>query len=61
MSAYQLRTEIHGDLIAQDCQYVAPNIRDEVFRRVLDTADAQIRAKLIEMGWTPPARKGAEG
>jgi hypothetical protein len=57
-SGYELRTEIHGDLIVQDLEYISPSVRESVFRKMMDTADAHVRAKLVEMGWTPPKDRG---
>lgn len=33
---------------------ISDNLSGEVRQRVLDTQDAMVRQKLIELGWTPP-------
>lgn len=49
---YKIATDILGDgLIMQ----TTIDLQGEFQQRVMDTKDAQVRAKLIELGWTPPA------
>lgn len=48
---YQIGTDIIGDgLIRQ----TTIDLAGEFQQRILDTKEAQVRAKLIELGWTPP-------
>lgn len=44
-----ITTSYGSDVIEQTL-----DIRGEIYRRVVNTQDAQIREALIKMGWTPP-------
>ena len=52
-ATYRIGTDIIGDgLIRQ----TTIDLSGEFQQRILDTKEAQVRAKLIELGWTPPNR-----
>jgi hypothetical protein len=34
------------------------NVRETLMQQVMDTTDAQVRAGLIKLGWTPPETRG---
>lgn len=54
----QIDTYIDGHMIHQTTtgpgRHPITNAREVLSRRVIDTSDAQVRAKLIELGWAPP-------
>ena len=54
----QIDTHIDGHMIHQTTtgpgRHPIQNAREVFSRRVIDTSDAQVREKLIELGWTPP-------
>lgn len=50
-ATYKINTEIAGaGVIIQ----TSIDLQGQFYQRVIDTQEAQVRAKLIELGWTPP-------
>lgn len=47
-------TTITGDTIAQDVYVSVDGVKEWLSRRVVDTSEAQLRAALVQLGWTPP-------
>lgn len=45
---------IAGDKVVQDVYSDFGGVRERLLRQVLDTSEAQVRAALIKLGWTPP-------
>jgi hypothetical protein len=54
MYGYELKTEIHGALVVQEAFSVVNDVRERIWRQVLDTGEGKTREKLIELGWSPP-------
>lgn len=56
MLDYQLNVSRTGPIITSECTGpgLLENVREVIWRRILDTEDHMVRQKLIELGWTPP-------
>lgn len=51
---YEVGTQVFGDQIHQEVWSVFGDVRAQIYKSVMNTADAQVRKALIDMGWTPP-------
>ena len=58
MTGYEVSVERFDHLIVADIAAVNCDVRQEVFRQVIDLRERLVIERLIELGWTPPA-KGA--
>jgi hypothetical protein len=52
---YEVDTQIFDDQIHQEVWSVFGDVRAQVYKAVMNTAEAQTRQALISLGWTPPA------
>lgn len=50
---------IHERFICSEIDLVTYGHRETVMRGMIDTMDAQVREKLIALGWTPPKKGGS--
>lgn len=50
-------TDEKGRIVQTVYAVVSPEKMDAVQRTVMDTAEAQTRKALMQMGWRPPAEK----
>lgn len=55
-TTYNVDTNINDREIEQLIGTGTGHTHEVLMRRVLDTGEAEIRAALIRMGWTPPAK-----
>ncbi len=54
-----INTEVVGSTIVQDTFIDhGDGLKDRLQRQVADTQDAQVRAALVKLGWTPPPEAG---
>jgi len=55
---YEVHTHSSAEgKIVQDITLVHAGVRELISRRVVDTSEAQVRAALIQLGWTPPKQE----
>jgi len=53
-------SEFEKGLLMQRIDLEGPgDVRQTILQQVLDTTEAQVRAALIKLGWTPPEAMGA--
>ena len=62
---YIVRTDVFAEGRIEQCvemchERAHESVREVVLRQVLDTGEAQVRAALIKLGWTPPVELSPE-
>lgn len=55
-------TEIKGKVITQRVALLSTRVPngEELFRRVCDTSEEELRRALVKLGWTPPKSEPVE-
>lgn len=52
-----VNTSVLDNTVMQDIYSEFDGVRERMFSSVIDTREAQIRAALIKLGWTPPTEE----
>jgi hypothetical protein len=54
--SFQIQVHLEGEKIVSETTLpgIASEVRERIFRQVMDTREEMTRKALIELGWTPP-------
>lgn len=60
MNGFEVKVGTVGQQIVAETNYIENDIRTNMIRQAVDTADIHIRGALIELGWQPPTKSSTK-